>query len=461
MTIAAQIAPALYPPAVTPPAEPLRLRQFVFRVLRNPLLSLPRAAYEQPIVALRAGRSNVFWVSGPELIEEILVRRAADFMKTPVEKRVFRRTLKDGVISADGALWRWQRRTMAPLFRPAEMRNYAPAMAAAAGETIARWRASPQGSIQPIDADMVETTFSVIVRTMLKGGAPAEAAVIKRATALSLAHVSWEIVYGALRLPLWLPNPMSWTLSRAARRLRGAVHDIIARRQAEGGEGGDLLGRLLAARDPETGRPMTMEQLINNLLSLLEAGHETTSRALTWTLYLLARAPEWQERLRAEAFDVLGPDGETDPARIEALALTQQVLKESMRLYPPVPVMSRIAARPAALGGVDIPEGGVTVIPIYCVHRHKALWEDPARFDPARFTPEREAAYPRTQFMPFGAGPRVCLGASFAMTEAAVILAAFLRAARFDWDGRHAPEPVSRLTLQPRGGMPLKVSMLG
>jgi cytochrome P450 len=459
MTTAIQAADALYPPTVTPPPAPLPLGKFALQIVRNPLLVLPQAAYEEPILSVARGRFQYVWVTGPELIEEVLVKRAQQFSKTPVEKRVFRRTLKDGVLSSDGQLWRWQRRTMAPLFRPAEILNYVPSMAQPAEDLLARWRGSPRGSVQKIDADMTEATFAVIARTMLKGGEPAEADLIKRETALSLAYTSWEIMYGVLRFPAWLPHPGSWILSRSAKNLRRAVHDIIARRQAEGGRGGDLLGRLLDARDPETGEPMTMEQLINNLLTLLEAGHETTARALSWTLYLMARAPEWQDRVRAEVLSVCA-DGPIEAEHIAALPLTQQVLKESMRLYPPVPAITRIAVQDTRLGDQDIWKHSFIVIPIFCVHRHKMLWSDPARFDPARFEPEREAAYPRTQFMPFGAGPRVCLGSSFAMAEATVILASLIRAARFEWDGKHSPEPVSRVTLRPRGGMPLKVTML-
>lgn len=460
MTIVVESAPALYPRTVTPPPKPLTLGKFIIQFMKNPLLVLPQGAYEQPIVTLDSGRSRIFWVTAPELVEEVLIKRAADFQKTPVEKRVFERTLKDGVLSSDGPLWRWQRRTMAPLFRPAEILAYIPGMTQPAEDLLAKWRRARPGSIQQIDADMVEATFSVIARTMLMGGEPREAAIIKRETAVSLTNMSWEILYGFLRMPQWLPHPASWTLDRSARRLRGAVGAIIARRQADGGGGDDLLGRLLAARDPETGAPMSMEQLINNLLTLLEAGHETTSRALAWTLYLLARAPDWQDKVRAEVAAVCG-EGRIEPEHVARLGVTAQVLKESMRLYAPVPVMTRVAIRPVEIGGFTIRPGGIAVIPIFAIHRHTMLWEDPGRFDPTRFEPEREASYPRTQFMPFGGGQRVCLGASFAMTEATVILATLIRGARFDWDGKHNPEPVSRVTLQPRGGMPLKVTMLG
>jgi len=449
----------LYPPTVPAAEKPLPIHKMLFRFVRNPLLALPRAAYEEPITALRNAGRAVVWVCDPGLVEEVLVSRAAEFEKSAVEKRVFSPSMRDGVLTSEGKLWRWQRRAMAPMFRHAEILDYIPEMADAADEQIARWRHAPPGTVQQVDRDMVETTFAIIARTMLTGVLPAQADKIKRATARMLANISWEVAFGILRLPRWMPHPASFQLYNSARQLRGAVGDIISRRQAEGNAREDLLGRLLAARDPDSGEPMSHDRLVNNLLTLLEAGHETTTRALSWTLYLLARAPEWQERVRAETVSVAGTDA-ISAEHLPSLVFTQQVLKEAMRLYPPVPAMSRLTVKPLVLGGEELPAGSMVVIPIYCIHRHRRLWADPDRFDPMRFTPEREAAYPRGQFMPFGAGPRICLGAAFAMAEATIVLATLVRAAQFDWDGRHKPEPISRVTLQPKGGMPLRVTLL-
>jgi cytochrome P450 len=252
-------------------------------------------------------------------------------------------------------------------------------------------------------------------------------------------------------------------MHRAAKQLRGSAQSVIARRRAElargGGEGRDLLSRLLAARDPESGEPMSDIQLVDNLLTLLEAGHETTAKALTWTLYLLARAPEWQAALRAEVTQVAGSKDIT-AAHLPSLPLLHQVLKESMRLFPPAPSLGRLFTEPFKIGGEQFDPGDLVIFPIFCIHRHRRLWVNPDAFDPERFTPEREKSYPRTQYMPFGAGPRICIGNAFAMTEAATLLATFVRAAQFDWDGKHEPEPVSRITLRPRGGMRLLVSLL-
>ena len=459
MSPAASGSIALYPPTVSASERPLSRPAFLLRALRNPLLTVPRLAYEEPITILRRGGLTLAWVSDPALVEEVLLAHAADFEKTPLEKRVFAPTLRDGVLTADGKLWRWQRRAMAPMFRHSEIVRYVPAMAEAAEEQAGRWRTGPPSAIREFGRDMTDTTFAIIARTMLAGGLPAEAAIIKRETARLLSNISWEIAYALLRAPSWLPHPTYFTLRRAARRLRSSVGAIIARRQAEGGGGEDLLGRLLAARDPDSGEPMDHERLVSNLLTLLEAGHETTSRSLAWTFYLLARAPDWQERLRAEVLSVC----RTEPVSAEhlpALSLTQQVLKEALRLYPAAPFLSRIAVSPITLAGETLPPGSMVMMSVYAIHRHRRLWSDPDRFDPMRFTPEREAAYPRTQFMPFGAGPRFCLGAAFAMMEATVVLATLLRAARFEWDGRHAPQPISRITLQPTGGMPLRVTLM-
>jgi cytochrome P450 len=204
---------------------------------------------------------------------------------------------------------------------------------------------------------------------------------------------------------------------------------------------------------------MSDEQLVDNLLTFLAAGHETTAKLLTWALYLLARAPDWQERLRAEALAVTG-GAPIAAGHIERLVLMQRVLKETMRLYPPAPVLTRVTAEEVELDGTTIDKGVLIVMPIYAVHRHRKVWDDPDRFDPDRFLPEREATYQRAQFMPFGFGPRTCIGSSFAMIEATAILTTLVRGARFGWDGRHAPEPVSRVTLRPKGGMPLRVTVL-
>ena len=458
MAMASTMAPsvALYPPTISPPERPLPLFRFVYRFLQNPLLSLPQPAYEEPAFLYRPSRgATIVWVTAPELTETILQNRNNDFVKTPLEKRVLRRTVGESVLTADGDDWRWQRRAIAPLFRHGEILGYVPAMAAAGEELIGQWRQN--AGRRDFEKDMTDVTFAVIARTMLAGGEPAESATIKRAGQQYLSAVPWEMIWELLHVPDWLPHPGLWRLDRSAKAMRDGVADIVARRRASDGEGNDLLARLLAARHPDTGEPMSDEGIVNNLLTMLFAGHETMAKALAWTLYLLARSPQWQEQVRGEVADVIG-DAEISADHVDRLEVCERVLKESMRLYPPVPVIARRPVRDVSLDGYDIPADAQVVIPLFCLHRHRALWTDPDRFDPDRFLPERSANMPRTQYMPFGAGGRTCIGNSFAMVEAKVLLAAFLRAATFDWDGRHMPQPVSRITLRPKGGMPLIVT---
>ena len=462
MAMATATAPTatLYPPTIVPPERPLPLLRFVYNFLQNPLLALPQQAYEQRAFVYQPGKrsSTIIWVTAPELTEVILQNRNNDFVKTPLEKRVFRRTVGESVLTADGNDWRWQRRAIAPLFRHSEILGYVPAMAAAAEELAALWRQQSRRR-RDIEEDMTDVTFAVIARTMLAGGEPSESAVIKRAGQQYLSAIPWEMIWELLRMPDWLPHPAIWRLDRTAKSMRHAVTDIIARRRAAGGEGNDLLARLLAARHPDTDEAMTDEGVVDNLLTMLFAGHETTAKGLAWTLYLLARAPEWQERVRAEIAEVVG-DAEITADHVDRLDVCERVLKESMRLYPPVPVIARRPVRDVDLDGTDIPADAQVVIPVFCLHRHRALWNDPDLFDPDRFLPERSANLPRTQYMPFGGGGRTCIGNSFAMVEAKVLLATFVRAASFAWDGRHKPQPVSRITLRPKGGMPLDVTPL-
>jgi cytochrome P450 len=386
----------------------------------------------------------------------VLLSRAEEFPRTPLEKQVFANTLGDGILTSQGPNWRWQRRTAAPLFRPADLAGLVPIMSTAAEEQLQRWRARPHGAVHAIDRDMTETTFRVISATMFAGSADAEAAAILSASERALSTISWDIAAAMLRFPPWLWYPGKFGRRRAGKELRQAVATILARRRAAGIEGDDLLARLATARDPDSGSPMSDKQLIDNLVTFLAAGHETTAKALTWTLYLLARAPEWQQRIRREVRDVAG-EASIGAAHLDRLVVTRAVLEEAMRLYPPAPVMIRQTAKPTDLGGQTLPEGTMIYMPIYSLHRHTKLWDDPDCFDPERFTPERKAKYARTQYMPFGFGPRTCIGSSFAVMEALAILATLVRGAEFEWDGRHAPEPLSRVTLRPKGGMPLRV----
>jgi cytochrome P450 len=446
----------LYPPKVTPPRRPLSLPQFLVNFIRNPLRVLPEAVYHEPIVRYRAGPNTIAWVTDPNLVKAVLLDNREDFPKTPLERRVLGPLLGNGVLTSDGVNWRWQRQTVAPLFRHSDLLSTVPSMVAAADAVIGEWRRCTPGDSQRIDQAMARATFRVISETLLPGGEAYVIPAIERANADYLMPVSWAIAYAILRLPKWLPHPGKRAMRRAEQALRSSLAELVQARRTNPSARADLFSRLLRAANPETGEPMSDEQLVDNVLTFLSAGHETTGRALTWTLYLLARSSEWEARVVEEVAQVAGQTP-VSAAHIERLQVVAQVLKESMRLYPPVPVLTRIAKDDVELGGQRLARGTLVVMPIYAIHRHRRLWADPDHFDPDRFAPEQEVRYSRYQFMPFGAGPRICVGASFAMIEATAILATLVRGARFQVPDNYEPMPISRVTLRPKGGMPLRV----
>jgi cytochrome P450 len=445
----------LYPPKVKPGRHGERFPWMMLDVVRNPLSVWPPEVYEQPIVRRTGPLGTFTWVTGPSLIKVILLEGHERFVKTPIEKRVLGPLLGNSVFTSDGADWRWQRQVVAPLFRHGELLRSVPAMAEAAEAALRSWREAGVGQ-RNIERDMTAITFKIIADTLLPGGDSFVANAIERAHADYLLPISWEIAYSMLDLPRWVPHPGSWSMRRSERDLRSAVAALIsARRRAPEGRD-DLFSRLLTARHPETEEPMSDDQLIDNLLTFLAAGHATTAMALTWSLYLLARSRDWQERLADESRRVAG-DEPICAEHIEHLTGTEMVVKEAMRLYPPAPVIMRAAAEDVTLGGLVVPKGSILIVPIYALHRHKALWQDPDRFDPERFSAAAEESRMRYTYMPFGAGPRICIGMSFAMIEAKAVLASLVRAMRFTPVEGCDPEPMSRLTLRPMGGMRLGV----
>jgi cytochrome P450 len=451
--------PHLYPPTVTPPVQLGRFEQII-KFIRNPAAALPLAVYERRIVRDRFRPDHYIWTADPEYIAHILLHGGDTFAKTPIDRRIFGPAIGNGILTSEGATWRWHRKAAAPLFRHGELLQYVPAMSQAARRAAASWQeACKSERVVAIEHDMTLVTFDVISNTILSGCGAADSALIKKAGEDYLDPISWEISYALMGIPRWVPFPGRRRMLSGAQSLRDAVGRLVQSRRSMPDPGADILGRLIAARHPDSGDAMNDEEIIDNLATFLLAGHETTARALTWTLYLLARAPSWQQSVRDEVKRVAGDEPLTAD-HIEHLKITERVLKEAMRLYPPAPVVSRQATVTTKLGSETIEKGAIVILPIFALHRHRSLWDDPDRFDPNRFTPEREQAMPRAQYMPFGFGPRVCIGAAFAMLEAKILLAEFIRAAAFDWDGHHLPEPVARVTLRPAGGMPLLVKAI-
>ena len=445
-----------YPPKVQPAALPLRFPFNLAKLLANNLEAIPEQAYREPLV-IAPGPPRMAFFTGSELVKTLLLDRAAEFPKGALQVNVLKPIFGEAMISSEGHEWRWQRGAAAPLFHHEELLNYGSIMSAAAEVIIARWRACPAGTIRRVDKDMRSAAFNVISNTMLAGGAPEMLDKIEEGHDGYYQGANWWLLYTILGLPHWLPRPGGNTMRAHERRLRKAVTDLVRERRGERSAKEDLLARLLRAADKETGRTMSEEHLVDNIVSFLIAGFDTTAFYLTWSLYLISQSPYWEERM-LEEIEMVAGSAPVRSEHVERLIVVQQVLNESIRLFPTAPVIVRDIVTDIKLGGVFIPAGTIGIIPIYAIHRHHSYWVDPDRFDPDRFSPEHPKPS-RYQFMPFGAGPRICIGAAFAMIEATIMLATFVRAARFELASDFLPRPSAQMFLLPKEGMPMSVTM--
>ncbi len=439
-----------------PPPEPLGLAGLP-TLLRNYVEAIPRCAYEQGVSRIQTWLADIVIACDPDLIQEVLVEKAAAFGRDRVTLRSFKPVIgSTSLFLAEGADWWWQRRAVAAIFRHENLLSFVPIIAAMAERQVERWSQAPPG--EPVDAAaaMTRTTFDVIVAAMLGGSANLDAERYSRELVKTFKSIPWHLVYTVLSVPEWMPYPGRGRALAARDFLHADVGRIVAQRRAKPSEQPDLLDLLIAARDPESGRSMSDDEIVANMITFIVAGHETTAVALTWALWLMAKDQESQRRVLAEAQSAAG-DGPIVAAQVDKLAFTQQVLQEAMRLFPPVPAIERLPKQAMQLGGMSITARTRVNMPIFALHRNTLLWDHPNDFDPDRFAPERVKARPRYAFLPFGGGPRVCIGASFAMIEAAVVLATLARAFRINPVAGHRPKPLVKLSLRPAGGMPLLI----
>lgn len=450
------------PDALRHPPKPLPLLPMLRQLVRNPLEAWPESVFSERIVATSAFGRQTVTILDPDMIRTVLVDEADAFRKGDILVRTLAPALGRGILTSDGADWRWQRRAAAPVFRHERIAGFLPAILAAAEETASAWEARGDGAPVDVAEEMMRTTFAIIVATMLSGEGDIDVGGVAEAITAYLEPVGWQVALSVLNAPQWLPYPGRRRARAARLLLRATLARVIAARRrggkAPGAEpGDDLLALLIAAEDATTGRRMDDEALADNLLTFITAGHETTALALTWALWLLAHAPEAEARVLDEIEAATGGE-QLDATSVAGLTFTRQVVQEAMRLYPPAPIIAREALRGVRVGPVAVEQGARVQVPVYVVHRHRALWERPDAFDPDRFAPEAAAARHRYAYLPFGAGPRICIGMGFAMLEATAILATLVRRTRLTAEPGHVPHPVLRITLRPEGGMPMRVS---
>lgn len=445
-------------PHVMPPARRPGTIAFFRAMLRNPIEVWPEATYQRPFLQFEGRlRGVTTFVCAPELIRKVLVEHADQFIRTRAFRRALEPALGDAILTSDGPRWRAQRRIAAPVFRPDHIPSFVPPMLEAARATRDAWLARPDGSEIGLAHEMMQTTFAIIAETMLSGRGSLDTGRIERSITRYLENLRWQVVYAMLNIPAWTPYPGRRALERANAFMRGEVFRVVRERRASGERRGDLLDQLLDAEDPDTGGKLSDLDVANNILTFVAAGHETTALALTWAFFLLAKHPAAEAEVLAEIASVTG-GGEVMPEHLDRLEATRRVVQEAMRLYPPAAIIPRLAASDVDLGEVRVPAGSTLIVPVYAVHRHAALWPDPHRFDPANFAPDAVRGRHRYAYLPFGAGPRICIGMGFAMIEAVAILAVLLPAVRMTVLDEERLGMRQSITLRPTNGMPMRIA---
>lgn len=448
------------PAAPRPRERPQGQLGFLLGLWRNPLATWTRRSFEQSIVQSESLLGSVTVVSDPAAIRHVLVDNVANYRKDALQLRILRPGLGDGVFTAEGEDWRMQRRALAPLFTPRAVADFLPAMAQSAAWLEARWRPLREGRRLDIAHEMSRVTLDVLERTIFPQGLTRDPAVFAQAMGTYFDAIGRLHPLDIIGAPDWAPRLGKRKPDESLRFFASAVDDIVmARKQwleeqaAEQPPPQDLLTRLLAARDPQTGEGLDEASVRANVLTFIGAGHETTANGLTWSLYLLAFHPEWRAQVEEEVDEAL-KDGVTEAA-LARLIRTRATFEEALRLYPPAASLSREAIGPDELAGRPIRAGSTVVISPWVLHRHRKLWDRPDYFDPTRFMPGRREGIDRFAYLPFGAGPRICIGMGFAMQEAVILLASIVKQARLDIAPGHRVEPVMRITLRPNGGMPM------
>ena len=428
--------------------ERLRLRRQGTRV--DFLLAVPRRHGPIARMSLWGGLVKSQLVTDPALAHAVLVEHNDAFMKGLGLSYFMKPLLGNGLLSSEGDFHRKQRRMLAPSFMPKRLADYATTIA---DRSEAAQRTLRDGASVDVNAAMMRLTLEIVGATLFGAEVGAEAEEVHGALSDAMEQMS-RVLRSVIPIPPTWPTPGNRRGMRAVARLDRVVYGLIEERRRAGGERNDFLSMLLAARD-EAGGQMTDRQVRDEAMTIFLAGHETTANALTWTFYLLARNPAVRERLERELDAHLG--GRTPTlADLAKLPYALMVFKEAMRLYPPAYVVARRALRDVEVEGRHIPKGDLVVINIIGMHHDPALFPDPERFDPERFTPEAEKALPKNAFLPFGAGPRVCIGNHFALMEGHLALATLAQRVRFELPPSAPPVEMEPLvTLRPKGGMPM------
>ncbi len=404
------------------------------------------------IAYYRFGPLRVYQLNHPDLVRQVLFEQPEKFHKPRLVKRAFRPIAGNGLLTSDGELWKQQRKLIQPAFHHRQLAAYGEVMVA---HTLRRIQPFTEGEVRDIASEMTKLTLDIVVSSLFGSELPQEA----RGIGDSMDAVRDAAAYRVnrpLHLPSWVPTRRHLRERRALAEVEQVFRALISARRASNDNREDLLSMLLAAVDEESGTGMSDQQLRDEMMTLFLAGHETTATALTWTWYLLSRHPEVDAKLHEELHCVL--DGRAPQAAdLPKLPYTERVIRESMRLFPPGPAFGREPIEDVEIGGYTVRAGSIVIVNTFALQRDPRFYADPERFDPDRFGPGWEERIPRYAYLPFGGGPRVCIGNGFAMMEARLILATVAQHFKLSLESPDEITPVQTVTLRPSGPVRMRL----
>ena len=421
--------------------------------VRNPLEAAAAPHFEVPFDQSRFFGRIMTLVNDPALIRYFFVENAANYRQGDIRQAVLKPALREGLLTAEGESWRHARKTMAPVFTPRNVHGFAGSMR----RTVERFADGLQEGSAPLAPMMSELTYKVLSEALFSGEISADSEAMLADVALFLHALGHPDPLDVLGAPDWVPRPTKLRGRSSIGRLRSRVRELIASRAARMAAGESVPRDFATLLLEAGGETMGHDEIEDNLITFIGAGHETTARGLAWALYLIANDESVRRRIEAE-IDAL--DMDSIPARewVDRLAFTRACFEEAMRLYPPASAIARVAIADDSHNGIFVPAGSTVLLNTWVLHRHKLYWENPDAFDPDRFMGEKRKAIDRFAYLPFGLGPRICIGASFALQEAVILLAILLKRYRFDYSGDRPPWPVMRITVQPHNGMPMTIT---
>lgn len=428
----------------------------MWRGFRDPLGFLQRVESEfKDIVTLRANRS--YLVFNPDFVRHILQENAHNYQKGPRYRDVLMPFMGNGLLASDGAFWLRQRRLAQPAFHRRNLESLTRPVQSSVDDLLQQWEEQAQcHQPVPLREGLTTLTLRITLRNLFSADADAHLPTLVPAIHAVNEQIRMVKVFLPLHLPRWIRTPGRIRFARALATIDEFVYRIIRERRSHPGDAVDLVSLLLAARDEETGEAMDDKQLRDELVTMLNAAHDTVTDAMTWAIVLLAQHPEHRARAREEVGRVLNGRPPT-AASVTDMPFLGRVFHEALRLYPPGWVIGRTAINDDRLNGYRIPAGALVMISPYVMHRSPRYWDHPEVFDPDRFLPERSESRPKFAFFPFGGGQRLCIGAGLALLEAPMILASILQRFDFDLPAGHQVAASPRISLKPRDTVWLRV----